>query len=90
LRRERKDGQKACGEQYPGKSGQIKFVTFLPKYVTKEGNLLDEALKGRAVCGSYTTRLQAKTVAWMSGYPQAELFRTRCFDGMPILSIRER
>jgi hypothetical protein len=53
-------------------------------------NLQREVLRGRAVCGSYGTRLQAKTVAWMCGDPQPELFPTRCFDGMPILPIRER
>jgi hypothetical protein len=53
-------------------------------------NLQREVLRGRAVCGSYGTRLQAKTVAWMRGDPQPELFPMRCFDGMPILPIRER
>jgi hypothetical protein len=65
-------------------------VTFLPKYVTNNDNLLGEVWKGKGVCGSYGTRLQAKTVAWMSGCPQPELFGTRCFDGMPILPIRQR
>jgi hypothetical protein len=70
-------------------------VTFLTKYVTNKDNLLVEVLKGRFVRGSYTTRLQAKTVAWMSGCPQPELFGTvgfgrGVFDGMPILPIRER
>jgi hypothetical protein len=87
---QRKGGQEPGGQQNPGKTRPIKFVTFLPKYVTKEDNLLDEVSKGRFVRGSYGTRLQAKTVAWMSGVSQPELFGTRCFDGMPILPIRER
>jgi hypothetical protein len=90
LRGERKGGQEAGGKQNPGRTRQIKFVTFLPKYVTKKDNLLVEVSKGRSVHGSYETRLQAKTVAWMSGCLQPELFGTRCFDGMPILPIRER
>jgi hypothetical protein len=48
-------------------------VTFSPKYVTKEDNLWDEVSKGRFVCGSYGTRLQARTVAWMFRCPQEEL-----------------
>jgi hypothetical protein len=90
LSEKRKGRQETGRQQNPGKAGQIKFVTFSPKYVTNKDNLLVEVLKGRLVRGSYQTRLQAKTVAWMSGCPQAELFGARCFDGMPILPIHER
>jgi hypothetical protein len=76
-------------------------VTFSPKYVTKEDNLLGEVAEATFACGCYRTRLQAKTVTWMFGCPQEELlehavavwkqwlFERGVFDGMPILPSRE-
>jgi hypothetical protein len=65
---------------YQGSEAPTKFVTFSPKYVTKENNLLVQVAKITFARGCYRTRLQAKTVAWMFGCPQEELLKHAVAD----------
>ena len=72
LLREQQGGREQANG-YQDSESPTKFVTFSPKYVTKEDNLLGEVAEAMFARGYYRTRLQAKTVAWMFGCPQEEL-----------------
>jgi len=98
LLREGRAGE--CYHGYQGLPEPIKFVTFLPKYVTKKDSLWKEVEGPEFARGCYRARVQAKTVAWLFARPQEEhfehavavlehaVFAEEVIDGMPILPGR--